>query len=234
VAPVFQEQLPPGVRLLIRGERAQNIRDSFHDIEFTTVTTLALVILVIFLFVRNFSATVIPAMALPFSILGTLSMMYLLHFTLNNISMMALILSAGATVVDIVNGMRPKIANIVGLRVSFSIPPPIRISGYPTGQLRLHTAQSGYRGALPRSHRAGASDRASARAALHVDWEDVANMLYDAYGPQLVSTIYGTSNQYRVLLEVLPRYQRFEDSLKMLHLKSDIGHSWFHSMQSRA
>jgi HAE1 family hydrophobic/amphiphilic exporter-1 len=60
-------------------------------------------------------------------------------------------------------------------------------------------------------------------AALHVHWDDVANMLYDAYGPQLVSTIYGTNNQYRVLLEVLPLYQRFEDSLKMLYLKSDTG-----------
>ena len=57
-----------------------------------------------------------------------------------------------------------------------------------------------------------------------MDWDDVANMLYDAYGPQLVSTIYGTSNQYRVLLEVSPLYQRFEDSLKMLYLKSDTGH----------
>jgi len=60
-------------------------------------------------------------------------------------------------------------------------------------------------------------------AALHVDWDDVANMLYDAYGPQLVSTIYGAENQYRVLLEVLPRYQRFEDSLKMLYVKSETG-----------
>ena len=100
VAPLFQKQLPPSVRLLIRGDRGQNIRESFHDIQFTMATTLALVILVIFLFVRNFSATVIPAMALPFSILGTFSVMYLLHLSLNNISMMALILSAGFVVDD--------------------------------------------------------------------------------------------------------------------------------------
>jgi hydrophobe/amphiphile efflux-1 (HAE1) family protein len=475
VAPVFQKQLPPSVRLLIRGDRAQNIRESFHDIEFTMVTTLALVILVIFLFVRNFSATVIPAMALPFSILGTLSVMYLLHFTLNNISMMALILSAGfivddaivmlenivrhiengkkpleaaltgsreigftivsmtlslaavfipllfmggilgrlfrefavticaailisglvsltltpmlssrflresrsgghgflygwveqafhagrnaygrslvwvlghrpvmlvmflaimgatvylyrivpkgfipdtdndtfsvnllaqqgvsyeqmtayaksvsaivlqdpdvttffvrsggagaaantgsltvnlkprrqrrATVVDIVNRMRPKTSNIVGLRISFSIPPSIRIGGYAQPASYDYTLYSPDTEALYRE--APGLERLIARlpglvdvtsnlqvknpqieitidrdhaAALHVDWDDVANMLYDAYGPQLVSTIYGTSNQYRVLLEVLPRYQRFEDSLKMLYLKSDTGH----------
>jgi HAE1 family hydrophobic/amphiphilic exporter-1 len=60
-------------------------------------------------------------------------------------------------------------------------------------------------------------------AALNVDWNNVANMLYDAFGPQLVSTIYGANNQYRVLLEVLPQYQRQEDSLKLLYLKSNSG-----------
>jgi len=60
-------------------------------------------------------------------------------------------------------------------------------------------------------------------AALGVDWNNIANMLYDAFGPQLVSTIYGTNNQYRVLLELLPQYQRQEDSLKLLYLKSNTG-----------
>jgi hydrophobic/amphiphilic exporter-1 (mainly G- bacteria), HAE1 family len=60
-------------------------------------------------------------------------------------------------------------------------------------------------------------------AALNVDWNNIANMLYDAFGPQLVSTIYGNNNQYRVLLEVLPQYQRQEDSLKLLYLKSNTG-----------
>jgi len=474
VAPVFQNQLPPSVRLLIRGDRAQNIRESFHDIQFTMAITLGLVVLVIFLFLRNLSATVIPAMALPFSILGTFSVMYLLHFTLNNISMMALILSIGfvvddaivmlenivrhiengekpldaalkgskeiaftiasmtlslgavfiplvfmggilgrlfrefavticaailisglvsitltpmlcsrflpeprsgghsllyrwvegafqggrtvygrslkwvlshrpvmlvmflavigatiylytavpkgfipdtdndtfninllaqqgasyqqmtayarrvsdiviqdpdvttffvrsggsgaaantasltvnlkprrerrAGVVDIVNRMRPKIANLVGFRISFSVPPPIRIGGYAQPASYDYTLYSRdtdtlYREAAglerlierlpglvdvtsnlqvknPQIEIAIDRDRA---AALHVHWDDIANMLYDAYGPQLVSTIYATNNQYRVLLEVLPIYQRFEDSLKMLYLKSDIG-----------
>jgi hypothetical protein len=58
---------------------------------------------------------------------------------------------------------------------------------------------------------------------LGVDWNNIANMLYDAFGPQLVSTIYGSNNQYRVLLELLPQYQKQEDSLKLLYLKSNTG-----------
>jgi HAE1 family hydrophobic/amphiphilic exporter-1 len=60
-------------------------------------------------------------------------------------------------------------------------------------------------------------------AALDVDWNDIGGMLYDAFGPELVSTIYGADNQYRVLLEVMPEYQRYHDSLKLLHLKSHGG-----------
>ena len=69
--PIFQAQLPPSVHLGIRGDRSKNIREAFNDIQFTMAATLALVIMVIFLFLRNFSATMIPAMALPFSIIGT-------------------------------------------------------------------------------------------------------------------------------------------------------------------
>jgi HAE1 family hydrophobic/amphiphilic exporter-1 len=98
--PVFQAEMPPGVHLGIRGDRAKNIREAFQDVQFTMAATLALVILVIFLFLRNFSATMIPAMALPFSIVGTFSVMYVLNFSLNNISMMALILSIGFVVDD--------------------------------------------------------------------------------------------------------------------------------------
>jgi len=96
----FQSTLPPSVHLGIRGDRSKNIRESFQDIQFTMGATLALVILVIFLFLRNGSATMIPAMALPFSIVGTFSVMYLLDFSLNNISLMALILSIGFVVDD--------------------------------------------------------------------------------------------------------------------------------------
>jgi HAE1 family hydrophobic/amphiphilic exporter-1 len=98
--PFFQAQMPPTVHLGIRGDRSKNIREAFQDIQFTMAATLALVILVIFLFLRNFSATMIPAMALPFSIVGTFSVMYLLNFSVNNISMMALILCIGFVVDD--------------------------------------------------------------------------------------------------------------------------------------
>ncbi len=98
--PVFQSQIPPSVHLAIRGDRSKNIREAFQDIQFTMAATLILVVLVIFLFLRNFSATMIPAMALPFSIVGTFAVMKLLNFSLNNISMMALILSIGFVVDD--------------------------------------------------------------------------------------------------------------------------------------
>ena len=98
--PFFQAQMPPTVHLGIRGDRSKNIREAFQDIQFTMAATLVLVILVIFLFLRNFSATMIPAMALPFSIVGTFSVMYLLNFSINNISMMALILCIGFVVDD--------------------------------------------------------------------------------------------------------------------------------------
>ncbi|HZT30784.1 MAG TPA: efflux RND transporter permease subunit [Bryobacteraceae bacterium] len=98
--PVFQAQLPPSVQLTIRGDRSVNIREAFHDVQTTMMLTLGLVILVIFLFLRNVSATMIPSLALPFSIVGTFSVMYLLDYSLDNISMMALILSIGFVVDD--------------------------------------------------------------------------------------------------------------------------------------
>ncbi|PWU00979.1 MAG: acriflavine resistance protein B [Terriglobia bacterium] len=475
--PAFNEQIPPSAHLIIRGDRGKNIREAFTDIQFTMMATLTLVILVIFLFLRKLSATMIPAMALPFSILGTFSMMYLLNFSMNNISMMALILSIGFvvddaivmlenivrhiengekpmtaalqgsreigftiismtlslaavfipilfmsgilgrlfrefavticsailisgmvsitltpmlcsrflreskperhnflyrwiensfnatrssyvrslawvlghrsvmlvtflaviaatgylyvavpkgfipdtdndqfnvnvnaaqgtsyyqmvkygervaniviqdpdvesffmrtggggggyggqnngnldvmlkprrqrknSVSDIVNRIRPKVANIPGLRVTMRIPQAIRVGGRnssssydytlyspDTQELyreapKLEQAMSRLPGLVdvisdlqiknPQIRISVDRDRA---AALNVDWNNIASMLYDAFGPQLVSTIYGTSNQYRVLLEVLPQYQRQQDSLKLLYLKSRTG-----------
>jgi len=69
--PTFQSILPPAVKLQIRGDRSRNIREAFSDIQMTMLITLALVVFVIFLFLHNASATIIPALALPFSILGT-------------------------------------------------------------------------------------------------------------------------------------------------------------------
>jgi HAE1 family hydrophobic/amphiphilic exporter-1 len=98
--PTFRAQLPPSVNLEVVYDRSQSIRESFHDIQFTLVLALGLVILVIFLFLRSLSATLIPSLALPFSIIGTFSVMYLLGYSLNNLSMMALILAVGFVVDD--------------------------------------------------------------------------------------------------------------------------------------
>ncbi len=474
ILPDIQKELPPAVHLIIRGDRSQNIREAFKDVQFTMAATIALVVLVIFLFLRSFYATLIPALALPFSILGTFTVMYLLGFTLNNISMMAVILSigfvvddaivmlenitrhieagerpleaayrgskeigftivsmtlslaavfipilfmsgilgrlfrefaiticaailisglvsisltpmlcsrllrassverrgflyraterafegmrtsygrslgwvlhhrpvmlvmflavAGATaylyvavpkgflpeadndqfnvnvlaqqgtsyyqmmqyadriskivvnepevtalytrtggnqgaannanlsvnlkprrqrqagVVDIINRIRPKISNLPGVRVSLSVPQPIRFSGrnsaatydytlYAPDTEELYRSAPELEQALvrlpqlvdvtsdlqirnPQIHVTVDRDRA---AALDVDWSDIAGMLYSAFGPELVSTIYGSNNQYRVMLELLPQYQRFEDSLRLLYLKSHSG-----------
>jgi HAE1 family hydrophobic/amphiphilic exporter-1 len=474
--PVFQSQLPPSVHLGIRGDRSKNIREAFNDIQFTMAATLGLVIMVIFLFLRNFSATMIPAMALPFSIVGTFSVMYLLNFSLNNISMMALILSIGfvvddaivmlenivrhiemgvpprqaaltgsreigftivsmtlslaavfipilfmsgilgrlfrefavtictailisgmvsisltpmlcsrflrenkvekhgllyraleslfdrtrnlygvtlqwvlchrpvmlamfvavllvtadlymivpkgfipdtdndnfsvnteaaqgtsyyqmvkyqqlvssivvkdpdvegfysttggnffgpggasgrlmvntvprrqrkATVADIVNRLRPKLSGIPGLRVSLSVPQAIRVGGrmsksaydytlYGPDTAQLYAEAPKLERALarmpglqdvvsdlqiktPRVNIVLDRDRA---AALHLNWSNISSTLYDAFGPQFSSTIYAPNNQYRVLLEMLPKFQQHTDGLDMIYLKSDTG-----------
>jgi HAE1 family hydrophobic/amphiphilic exporter-1 len=98
--PSLQAQVPPSVQLRIRSDRAKTIREAFRDIKITMLVTMGLVILVIFLFLRNTSATMIPAMALPFSIVGTFAAMYLLNYSLDNLSLMALILSVGFVVDD--------------------------------------------------------------------------------------------------------------------------------------
>ena len=98
--PAFETELPPSVHLTIRGDRSRNIRQAFSDIQWTMVVTLVLVVGVIFAFLHSGSATLIPALALPFSILGTFAVMAVLGFTLDNLSMMALILSIGFVVDD--------------------------------------------------------------------------------------------------------------------------------------
>ena len=98
--PSFESQLPPSVHLTPRQDRSRTIRAAFKDIQVTMLITLVLVVGVIYLFLHNASATLIPALALPFSILGTFAVMQMLHFSLNNLSMMALILSIGFVVDD--------------------------------------------------------------------------------------------------------------------------------------
>src|SRR5579863_4958152 len=98
--PKFRAEIPASVNMDILYDRSDTIRESYKDVEFTMLLTLALVVMVIFFFLRNVSATVIPSLALPFSIVGTFAIMYLLHYSLDNLSMMALILSIGFVVDD--------------------------------------------------------------------------------------------------------------------------------------
>ncbi|MBM4145321.1 MAG: efflux RND transporter permease subunit [Nitrospira sp.] len=98
--PVFRSQIPPSVKLETLYDRSVSIRESVRDVKFTLFLALCLVVMVIFLFLRNLSATVIPSLALPFSIIGTFAVMYLMGFSIDNISLMALTLSVGFVVDD--------------------------------------------------------------------------------------------------------------------------------------
>lgn len=98
--PVFRAQIPASVDLKVLFDRSLSIRSSVADVKFTLGLTICLVVMVIFLFLRNFSATIIPSLALPFSIIGTFAAMYLLKFSIDNISLMALTLSVGFVVDD--------------------------------------------------------------------------------------------------------------------------------------
>ena len=98
--PTLRQQIPAAVRIVTLYDRSTTIRESVDDVQFTLLLALGLVVLVIFLFLRNLSATVIPSLALPMSIVGTFSVMYLLDYSLDNLSLMALILSVGFVVDD--------------------------------------------------------------------------------------------------------------------------------------
>jgi HAE1 family hydrophobic/amphiphilic exporter-1 len=131
--PTFRRELPGSVNLSIMFDRSQSIRESVRDVEFTLMLTICLVVMVIFLFLRNLSATIIPSLALPMSIVGTFAFMYLLDYSVDNLSMMALTLSVGFVVDDAIvmlenivrhieMGERPFQAALNGSReVSFTI-----------------------------------------------------------------------------------------------------------------
>ena len=93
--PEFRTQMPPSVNLDVLYDRSESIRDSVNDVKFTLFLTVGLVILVIFLFLRNVSATLIPSLALPLSIIGTFAVMNLFGYTIDNLSLMALTLCVG-------------------------------------------------------------------------------------------------------------------------------------------
>jgi HAE1 family hydrophobic/amphiphilic exporter-1 len=98
--PVFRGQIPASVDLNVLYDRSSSIRDSVADVKFTLLLALCLVVMVIFLFLRNISATLIPSLALPFSLIGTFAAMYLMGFSVDNISLLALTLSVGFVVDD--------------------------------------------------------------------------------------------------------------------------------------
>jgi HAE1 family hydrophobic/amphiphilic exporter-1 len=131
--PQFRAELPASVHLDVLYDRSDTIRESYRDVQFTMLLTLALVIMVIFVFLRNLWATIIPSLALPFSIIGTFAVMYMLSYSLDNLSMMALILSVGFVVDDAIvmleniyrhveMGEEPLAAALVGSReIGFTI-----------------------------------------------------------------------------------------------------------------
>src|SRR3989441_1035032 len=376
--PRFRQELPASVNLNVLYDRSVAIRESVHDVEFTLLLSIALVVLVIFLFLRNLSATIIPSLAVPLSIVGTFAAMYLLGYTIDIISLMALTLCVGFVVDDavvmlenivrhieagkgrveaaligakeigftilsmtlslaavfipvlfmggvvgrllhefavvitvavlvsgfvsltltpmacsrflrppgqshsrlyavserffdgmpntgrifmrlkprdqrppadkIIEDLRPKLATVPGLKVYPQNLPTIRIGGSLTKALYQYTLQATdlqelYRWApilydkmrtLPGFTDVNTDlqitspqvtvdiDRDKA-SALGVTAEQIENALYDAYGSRQVSTIYTPTNQYWVIMELDPKYQRDPTELSLLYVRSQSG-----------
>jgi HAE1 family hydrophobic/amphiphilic exporter-1 len=131
--PVLRAQIPPSVKIDVAMDRSQSIRQSVSDVEETLLIAVGLVILVIFLFLRSASATFIPALAVPISLCGTFAVMYMLDFSVNNMTLLALTLSVGFVVDDAIvmlenivrhieHGMKPYEAALKGAReIGFTI-----------------------------------------------------------------------------------------------------------------
>jgi hydrophobic/amphiphilic exporter-1 (mainly G- bacteria), HAE1 family len=133
VMPGYVSQLPASVKVETLIDRSESIRESVNDVKFTLVLTVFLVVLVIFLFLRNVSATIIPSLALPMSVIGTFACMLQFRFNLDNISLMALTLAVGFVVDDAIvvlenivrhteGGMLPREAALKGSQeIGFTI-----------------------------------------------------------------------------------------------------------------
>jgi hydrophobic/amphiphilic exporter-1 (mainly G- bacteria), HAE1 family len=131
--PTYRAQVPPAVNLDVQFDRSVSIRESVEDVQVTLAIAIGLVVLVIFLFLRSASATIIPALAVPVSLIGTCAVMYALGFSVNNMTMLALTLSVGFVVDDAIvmlenivrhveGGMRPFEAALKGAReIGFTI-----------------------------------------------------------------------------------------------------------------
>jgi HAE1 family hydrophobic/amphiphilic exporter-1 len=133
LVPIFREQLPPAIELTVVSDRSVSIRNSVDDVQFTLALTICLVVLVIFIFLRNVTATIIPALALPVSIIGTFAGMYAMGYSIDNLSLLAITLSVGFIVDDAIvmlenivrhieGGMRPMEAALKGAaEIGFTI-----------------------------------------------------------------------------------------------------------------
>ncbi|MCC6470648.1 MAG: efflux RND transporter permease subunit, partial [Alphaproteobacteria bacterium] len=131
--PEFQALLPAAVHLNVMLDRSESIRNSVEDVQFTLGLTVALVVMVIFLFLRNLTATIIPAIALPVSLIGTFAGMYVMGYSIDNLSLLAITLSVGFVVDDAIvmlenivrhveKGMAPFEAALKGSReIGFTI-----------------------------------------------------------------------------------------------------------------
>ncbi|HST00147.1 MAG TPA: efflux RND transporter permease subunit, partial [Usitatibacter sp.] len=131
--PELQATIPAGIDISVAMERTSTIRASLRDVERTLMVSVALVILVVYLFLRSGRATLIPAVAIPISLVGTFAAMYVMGFSLNNLSLMALIVATGFVVDDAIvvlenvsrhieEGMKPFEAALQGAReVSFTV-----------------------------------------------------------------------------------------------------------------
>ena len=131
--PTFRAQVPAAIQLEVLNDRSISIRDSVHDVQITLAIAISLVILVIFLFLRSVPATIIPALAVPVSLIGTCAIMYAFGFSINNMTLLALTLSVGFVVDDAIvmlenivrhieGGMRPFEAALKGAReIGFTI-----------------------------------------------------------------------------------------------------------------
>ena len=100
VLPQLRASIPAGAELAVASDRTTTIRASLRDVEYTLVIAIALVILVVFVFLRSVRATIIPGVAVPISLIGTLGVMYLLGYSINNLSLMALTIATGFVVDD--------------------------------------------------------------------------------------------------------------------------------------
>src|SRR5208282_3486643 len=98
--PILKASIPAAMKITEVFDRTQTIRASVNDVERTLLISIALVILVVFLFLRNVRATLIPSVAVPVSLIGTFGVMYLCHFSIDNLSLMALTISTGFVVDD--------------------------------------------------------------------------------------------------------------------------------------